>query len=63
MLTIDAILDKIAQIKKEIHYHKSEWWGMLGTKWEREDWQRKQKELRKYQSMLTKAVRHEYEYV
>lgn len=46
------ILERIAEIRREIANHKSEWFGMLGTCWERDDWKRKHHELRDFEYML-----------
>lgn len=50
----EGIEEKIDRLKIEIANHHRDWFGMVGTCWEREDWRRKQARLAQYQELWAK---------
>lgn len=51
-MTREEIEDKIRELRIEIANHNREWFGMIGTCWEKDDKRRKYKELHKYEALL-----------
>lgn len=51
-MTVQEMEDKIQELRIEIANHNREWFGMIGTTWEKEDKRRKFRELRKYEALL-----------
>lgn len=50
-MPINEIMKNLRRVQEEIANHKREWSGAMGTCWEREDYQRKRKELQYYSGM------------
>jgi hypothetical protein len=50
------ILKAIENVKIEMKKHKSDWMGMIGTAWEREDWMKKVEKLNALRAMLPKTI-------
>ena len=55
-MSMIEILEAIAEVKIAMKKHRADWFGMIGTKWEREDWMKKVNRLNELRSMLPKTI-------
>jgi len=54
-MTMYEILKEIETVKIKMKNHRSEWFGMLGTEWEKADWMKKRNRLNELLAMLARA--------